>query len=148
MGLHLTRQVRPLKVRPSGSPGKGQFPRPFEVSREELLAMPQATERLPIACVEGWSTLQAWTGVPLRTLAARAGIPDARSVHVVSLQERGALRQATLGDAQVRDARSLLAVRVNGQDLTLDHGFPARIIVPALPGVHCTKWVAALEFEA
>lgn len=35
----------------------------------------------------------------------------------------------------------------NGADLSADHGFPARIIVPALPGVHCTKWVRRLEFR-
>jgi DMSO/TMAO reductase YedYZ molybdopterin-dependent catalytic subunit len=29
----------------------------------------------------------------------------------------------------------------------LDHGYPARIIVPALPGVHCTKWVSSIEFR-
>ena len=32
-------------------------------------------------------------------------------------------------------------------DLSLDHGFPARIIVPALPGVHNTKWVASIDFR-
>jgi DMSO/TMAO reductase YedYZ molybdopterin-dependent catalytic subunit len=35
---------------------------------------------------------------------------------------------------------------VNGEDLSLDHGFSARIIVPALPGVHNTKWVSKLAF--
>ncbi|MBJ7521048.1 MAG: molybdopterin-dependent oxidoreductase, partial [Solirubrobacteraceae bacterium] len=60
---------------------------------------------------------------------------------------RGAFRQATIGRAQVQDERSLLALRVNGEDLPLDHGFPARIIVPALPGVHCTKWVRGLRFS-
>ena len=39
------------------------------------------------------------------------------------------------------DSRSLLALRVGGADLALDHGYPARIIVPGLPGVHNTKWV-------
>ena len=39
-----------------------------------------------------------------------------------------------------------LALRVNGADLSLDHGYPARIIVPAAPGVHCTKWVGTLTF--
>ena len=46
------------------------------------------------------------------------------------------------------DARSLLALQVGGEDLALDHGYPARIIVPALPGVHNTKWVGALTFRA
>ena len=41
-----------------------------------------------------------------------------------------------------------LILRVNGVDLSLEHGFPARIIVPALPGVHNTKWVRSLEFRS
>jgi DMSO/TMAO reductase YedYZ molybdopterin-dependent catalytic subunit len=48
----------------------------------------------------------------------------------------------------VADGDSLLALRVNGVDLSLDHGFPARVIVPANPGVHNTKWVTRLTFEA
>jgi DMSO/TMAO reductase YedYZ molybdopterin-dependent catalytic subunit len=35
---------------------------------------------------------------------------------------------------------------VNGEDLSLDHGFPARVIVPANPGVHNTKWVTLMTF--
>ena len=123
-------------------------PRPAVLTRERLLAMDLATHDLPIACVEGWSTTQRWTGVRLRDLAALAGAPDARAVQVVSLQPRGVLRQATLGAAQIADERSLLALRVNGADLSMDHGFPARIIVPGLPGVHNTKWVSSLEFES
>jgi DMSO/TMAO reductase YedYZ molybdopterin-dependent catalytic subunit len=37
---------------------------------------------------------------------------------------------------------------VNDVDLSMDHGFPARIIVPANPGVHNTKWVSQLTFVA
>ena len=48
---------------------------------------------------------------------------------------------ASLQANQVADPDALLALRVNGADLSLDHGYPARIIVPALPGVHNTKWV-------
>ena len=43
---------------------------------------------------------------------------------------------------------ALLALRVNDADLSPDHGFPARIIVPALPGVHNTKWVGSIDFRA
>ncbi len=50
---------------------------PVELSREELLAMEQYTESLPIACVEGWSTTQDWTGVRISDLAALAGIEGA-----------------------------------------------------------------------
>jgi DMSO/TMAO reductase YedYZ molybdopterin-dependent catalytic subunit len=118
------------------------------LSRDQLLAMPQRTARLPIACVEGWTTTQTWTGVRLSELAALAGVPRARSAFVRSLQPAGVLSKASLSGDAVADPDALLALKVNGADLPLDHGYPARIIVPALPGVHNTKWVASIEFAA
>jgi DMSO/TMAO reductase YedYZ molybdopterin-dependent catalytic subunit len=119
-----------------------------ELSREELLAMPQHSYDLPIACVEGWSTTQRWTGVRLRDLAELAGVPGDVELLVKSLQKAGALRQVTLSSGQVAAENSLLALKVNGADLSLDHGFPARVIVPGAPGVHQTKWVATMKFTA
>ena len=115
--------------------------------REELLALPLRTAQLPIACVEGWSTSQSWTGVPLRALAAAVGSDDAASVFVESLQASGAFSTMSLTDSQLRAPRTLLALRVNGADLSLDHGFPARMIIPAAPGVRNTKWVATITFR-
>jgi DMSO/TMAO reductase YedYZ molybdopterin-dependent catalytic subunit len=119
-------------------------------TRGELLAMPLHRAQLPIACVEGWSVPpQHWEGVRLRDLAAMAGLPRARSVFVQSLQtDGGEFGQGRLAGNQIRDPESLLALRVNGADLSLDHGFPARIIVPNNPGVRNTKWVRSLTFEA
>ena len=116
------------------------------LSRDDLLAMTQRTERLPIACVEGWTTWQDWTGVRLSEIAAMAGIEGDAEVLVESLQEGGAFSQATLNPGAVADEQSLLALQVNGEDLSLDHGYPARVIVPALPGVHNTKWVKTMTF--
>lgn len=118
------------------------------LSRADLLQLPLHSAALPIACVEGWSTSdQWWRGVRLRDLAALAGFEeDPPGVLVESLQRRGAFRKAALRDNQVRDPRSLLALHVNGEDLSPDHGYPARIIVPAAPGVLNTKWVSRLTF--
>ena len=117
------------------------------LTRDELLSMEQVTADLPIACVEGWSTTQAWTGVRLSELARMAGAAEGAEMQAVSVQPAGVLRQATLTGDQVAAEDSLLALKVNGADLSLDHGFPARIIVPALPGVHNTKWVGRLVFS-
>jgi DMSO/TMAO reductase YedYZ molybdopterin-dependent catalytic subunit len=118
-----------------------------ELTREELLALDQVTAELPIACVEGWSTTQSWSGVRLAELARMAGVPMASQVEARSMQPRGVLRKATLNRGQLMHPESMLALKVNGADLSLDHGYPARIIVPALPGVHCTKWVGKLVFS-
>jgi DMSO/TMAO reductase YedYZ molybdopterin-dependent catalytic subunit len=118
------------------------------LDRAALIAMPQHTARLPIACVEGWSTTETWSGVPLAALARLAGVPNPTSAYVRSVERRGAFNRATLQANQVMHPDSLLALRVNDADLSQDHGFPARIIVPALPGVHNTKWVGSIDFRA
>ncbi len=124
--------------------GGGQ---PVTLDRARLAAMTQHTVTLPIACVEGWSTTQTWTGVRLRDLAVLAGVPDPHSAHVRSLEKAGLFNQATLQRNQLLHPDALLALRVNGIALPTDHGYPARVIVPALPGVHCTKWVTSIEFR-
>ncbi|WP_428986461.1 molybdopterin-dependent oxidoreductase [Streptomyces camelliae] len=122
-------------------------PRGF--THEQLLAMPQHAAALPIACVEGWSTEdQYWSGLRLADLAALAGMPDAASVLVQSIQPPGPFTRVVLRGNQIHDPRALLALRVNGAALSLDHGYPARIIVPANPGVTNTKWVHRLTFRA
>jgi DMSO/TMAO reductase YedYZ molybdopterin-dependent catalytic subunit len=119
-----------------------------QLDRAALEAMPQHSAALPIACVEGWSTTQMWSGVRLRDLAARAGMFDAGRASVRSLERAGGFNHAVLQANQVGNPDSLLALRVNGADLSADHGYPARIIVPALPGVHNTKWVRSISFGA
>ena len=116
------------------------------LDRVTLMAMHQHTADLPIACVEGWSTTQRWTGVRLADLAELAGVPHPTKAHVQSLEGGGGFAEAWLQSNQVLDPDALLALCVNGVDLSPDHGFPARVIVPALPGVHCTKWVRSIEF--
>jgi DMSO/TMAO reductase YedYZ molybdopterin-dependent catalytic subunit len=115
-------------------------------TRDELLAMDQVGHDLPIACVEGWSTVQHWRGVPLARLADMAGTPHPKEARIESMEKGGAFGRATLAGNQVTAPLSMLALRVNGADLSLDHGFPARLIIPAAPGVHNTKWVRRITF--
>ncbi|MGI8412065.1 MAG: molybdopterin-dependent oxidoreductase [Solirubrobacteraceae bacterium] len=120
--------------------------RTIKLSRAELFAMQQHTNDLPIACVEGWSTTQRWTGIPIRELAALVGVRGAFTVETKSIAQNGVFDSATLASEQTGDDRTMLALKVNDTDLSLDHGFPARVIGPGIPGVHCTKWAATMTF--
>jgi len=113
--------------------------------RDELLALPQAARTLPIACVEGWSASARWSGVQLRDLLAIVGSSADVDLVVRSLQVGGAYSVMDLPANFVRDDDTLLALGLNGEDLSIDHGFPCRIIAPARPGVLQTKWVASIE---
>ncbi|MFC1418501.1 molybdopterin-dependent oxidoreductase [Streptacidiphilus cavernicola] len=123
-------------------------PRPYTLTLAELAALPQHTARLPISCVEGWSASAQWTGVRVRDLLARAGADGSARVRVVSLDQGGAYGVTEMEASYVRDPLTLLALRVNGEVLAADHGYPARIIAPNRPGVLQTKWVSRLEVIA
>lgn len=122
--------------------------RTVSLTRDDLLALPQRTETLPIACVEGWSASGEWTGVRLRDLLDLVGAQPGRDVRVVSLQRRGAFGVTQLQANFADDDRTLLALALHGETLAIDHGYPARLIAPDRPGVLQTKWVTRLEVQA
>jgi DMSO/TMAO reductase YedYZ molybdopterin-dependent catalytic subunit len=119
-------------------------PRPYLLSLAELRAMPQVHARLPIACVEGWSVDADWAGVRIRDLLARAGVPAGSSIRIFSLEKIG-YGQSYMPHEFADDPTTLLALRLNGEVLSIDHGYPARVIAPGRPGVLQTKWVTRLE---
>lgn len=116
--------------------------RRVSLSREQLLAMPLTTAYLPIACTEGWSTVQHWTGVPLAELARLAGASNPGTTELTSLDAHYSI----LSLEQVTSPLSLLALKVNGADLSMDHGYPARVIVPSAPGTQNLKWMSRITF--
>jgi DMSO/TMAO reductase YedYZ molybdopterin-dependent catalytic subunit len=120
-------------------------PTGYELTLDELRALPQHAATLPIACVEGWSKSAHWEGVRIKDLLERAGLPEGARLRVVSLQTRGAFAVTEMDRTYTRDDLTLLALRLNGEVLSPDHGYPARVIAPNRPGVLQTKWVTRLE---
>ncbi len=115
------------------------------LTRPDLLAMSQHEAVLPIACVEGWSASARWGGVRMRDLATLCGGRPDDPVHVESMQTGvSPYRTSDLPGSYVAHDDTLLALTLAGEDLDLDHGFPARVIAPNRPGVLQTKWVSRL----
>jgi DMSO/TMAO reductase YedYZ molybdopterin-dependent catalytic subunit len=120
-------------------------PETLQLALAELNALPQYEAVLPIACVEGWSADGHWAGVRLRDLLDRARIPADADIRIVSLQPGGPYAVTTMQHVYARDPLTLLALRLGGEPLSIDHGYPARIIAPGRPGVLQTKWVSRIE---
>jgi DMSO/TMAO reductase YedYZ molybdopterin-dependent catalytic subunit len=118
---------------------------PMRLDLAALNALPQHTLVLPIACVEGWSASATWTGVRMRDLVAMVGADPGRAhVLVESLQTGGRYGSSEVEPPLTADPFTLIALRLRGEVLHLDHGYPARLIAPNRPGVLQTKWVARL----
>jgi hypothetical protein len=120
-------------------------PRPYELTLAQLAALPQYEAVLPIACVEGWSVNGRWAGVRLLDLLERVGAPPGADVRIDSIEQSGSYAMTTMSSEYARDPLTLLALRLGGAPLSIDHGYPARIIAPGRPGVLQTKWVRRIE---
>ncbi len=123
----------------------GAVDRTLSFDLDELRGLPQHEAELPVACVEGWSTSARWTGVRVRDLLAMAGAADGAHCRVVSLQQGGLYRSSYLNGNFTTDPDTLLALRINGEELHIDHGYPVRLIAPNRPGVWQTKWVTEVR---
>lgn len=128
----------------------GAVDAPFELTFAELLALPLTEHMVTLACVSnevGGNLIgnAAWLGYPLRNLLRRAR-PRAGSDMVLSTSQDGWSAGTPLDVLLDENTDALLAVGMNGQPLPLEHGFPARMVVPGLYGyVSATKWVTELK---
>jgi Oxidoreductase molybdopterin binding domain len=116
--------------------------RPYALSLAEVEAGAQHEARLPITCVEGWSVGATWRGLSLLEVVERAGGNADSRVHLFSLEQEG-YNQSWIEGPQLSAA--LLATHLNGERLSVDHGYPLRLISPDRPGVLNTKWLARIE---
>src|SRR5699024_5847375 len=106
-GFHVNRTAAAAHIRPRQAGASWRLilrsgSHNISLSRNALLAMNQHTAKLPIACVEGWSTTQIWSGVPLRDLADLMAAGPAAIAYVQSLEQHGTFNAATLQTNQVR----------------------------------------------
>ncbi|GAB3768637.1 molybdopterin-dependent oxidoreductase [Microlunatus parietis] len=118
--------------------------RTVDLTLPDLIALPQRTVDLPIACVEGWSQLATWTGVRLADLLALTGDHDFAEVRMVSF-DAGPYGRSVVARPLALHPDTLVALSLNGQVLDRDHGYPARLIAPNRPGSLQTKWLTRIE---
>ena len=118
--------------------------REVSLSREQLSEMAQHTRRLPIACVEGWSAQGSGPACGCGTCLISSGLPAARTRGGLTCSRAG-VPGTVLQGAFADDEATLLALRLDGEDLEVDHGYPCRLIAPNRPGVLQTKWVDRIE---
>jgi DMSO/TMAO reductase YedYZ molybdopterin-dependent catalytic subunit len=128
----------------------GMVDEPFTITWDELLALPLEEHHVTLACVSnavGGDLIgnALWLGYPIRALLERAK-PQAGADMVLSRSDDGFTAGTPLEVLQDPDRASLLAIGMNGEPLPVDHGFPARLVVPGLYGyVSATKWVTSLK---
>ncbi|MBQ1060406.1 sulfite oxidase [Micromonospora sp. C41] len=130
----------------------GRVRNPIELSFDDLLARPMVERYVTLACVSnevGGDLIgnARWLGVPIRDLLDEADPEDGADQVVGRAVDGWTCGTPT---SVLRDGRdALLAVGMNGEPLPIQHGFPARMVVPGLYGyVSACKWITELELTS
>jgi DMSO/TMAO reductase YedYZ molybdopterin-dependent catalytic subunit len=151
----------------------GAVRNPLALSYKELREMPSETRIATLECagngriflgpqVRGarWGLGAVgnaeWTGVPLRALLERVGLENDACEVVLEGVDRGTPTEEPIPPGTISYARSvprekavqpevLIAYQMNGRDLSRDHGYPVRAIVPGHYGMASVKWLARIQ---
>jgi DMSO/TMAO reductase YedYZ molybdopterin-dependent catalytic subunit len=120
--------------------GLVQDKRPWTL--QDLQALPQTSMVIKHICVEGWSYIGGWTGVPLRTFLERVGA-DLRAPYVAFKTADN--YPSSIDMASALHPQTILALQYGGQTLADPFGFPMRLRTATKLGYKNPKWVTAIE---
>jgi DMSO/TMAO reductase YedYZ molybdopterin-dependent catalytic subunit len=130
----------------------GLVERPMQLSLGELRALPARTQITRHDCVEGWSCIGKWTGVPLSIVLQRAGLkPDARYIVFYCADSPGQWLEAAdkyYESIDLIDAlhpQTILAYDMNGAPLGIPYGAPLRVRLERQLGYKMAKYIMRVE---
>ncbi|SFJ43579.1 sulfite oxidase [Planctomicrobium piriforme] len=153
----------------------GEVDAPFKLSYDELRRLPAETRSATIECAGNgraflvpkakgvlWETGAVgnanWTGVRLSTVLQRAGVKPQALEAVFQGADSGVSEEPkspgviyferSLPLTKANRPEVLLAYQMNGQDLTREHGFPVRLVVPGWFGMASVKWLNKITLTA
>jgi DMSO/TMAO reductase YedYZ molybdopterin-dependent catalytic subunit len=108
---------------------------------EQLNALPQETQITRLICVEGWSAIGKWTGVPLRAFLERIGADlTARYVHFACAEGYS----SSIDMPTALHPQTQMTLKFDGEVLPTRFGFPMRIRIPTKLGFKNPKHVVGL----
>lgn len=135
----------------------GLVDRPRSLSLTDLRGRPMVSQVTRHRCIQGWSGIARWTGVPISDLLDLVGAHEsARYVvfHAFDDKDRtepdpgGGFYYEALTIEEARQSHVLLALEMGDEPLTVDHGAPARLRIGNQLGFKMVKWVTRIEVRA
>lgn len=135
----------------------GLVERPMTFTLADLRAMGDKRDQTVLHnCVQGWSSIGQWGGVPLRAVVDMVNpLPDARFICFLSMQHNGRDEPSAPGSGQFYEVidlslaehkQTILAYEMDGEPLPIKFGAPVRLRVETQVGFKMTKWVRRIEF--
>ena len=129
----------------------GLVKQPTRFSLDELRSLPSRSQITRHDCVEGWSAIAKWKGVPLAEIVARAQPrPEAKYAvfHCMDTDDDGSSYYESLDLIDANHPQTILAYEMNDRALPVEHGAPLRLRVENQLGYKHAKYIRKIEFVA
>jgi DMSO/TMAO reductase YedYZ molybdopterin-dependent catalytic subunit len=129
----------------------GLVQRPLQLSLDDLRAFPARTQITRHDCVEGWSCIGKWTGVPLSVVLQRAGLePNAKYIVFYCADSLGGYLDPSkyyesIDLIDAFHAQTILAYDMNGAPLQMPYGAPLRVRIERQLGYKMAKYIMRIE---
>jgi DMSO/TMAO reductase YedYZ molybdopterin-dependent catalytic subunit len=133
----------------------GLVEQPLRLTLTDLVAMERHTQVTEHNCIQGWSYVAEWAGVPLQVVLERCRpLPQAHYLVLHAMDNKSESEPDPEGPGYfyetidlhlANDSQTLLAYEMNGERLTIPHGAPLRLRVETQLGFKMVKWLRAIE---
>jgi DMSO/TMAO reductase YedYZ molybdopterin-dependent catalytic subunit len=137
---------------------RGLVEQPGELTLADLRALKRQTQTTKHNCIQGWSYVAVWTGVPLRAVLERCRpLAQARYVVLYAMDNKSESEPEPEGPGHFYETidlelanhpQTIIALEMNGEPLSIEHGAPARLRVESQLGFKMVKWLQAIELVA
>lgn len=127
---------------------QGLVEKPSEFSLEDLRRMPRQSQTTEHYCIQGWTAIGEWDGVPMKyIIEACKPLKKAKYAVFHSYQYTEGYEFYEALDVEIaKHPQTILAYEMNGEPLSLGHGAPVRLRVETQLGYKMVKWLRSIEF--
>lgn len=120
----------------------------LRVSLNELKQLPKTEVIFDFKCIEGWSQVTHWAGVPVKTFCEHYHLDEEVALAYMGLETPDGGYYVGIDRKSAIHPQTILCYEMNGKPLPLNQGFPLRLIIPVKYGIKHLKRIGVMKFSA
>jgi DMSO/TMAO reductase YedYZ molybdopterin-dependent catalytic subunit len=114
---------------------------------DDIKKLPRKDVIFDFKCIEGWSQVTHWAGVPLKTFMQYYHLDAQEKLGYVGLQTVDKKYYVGVDMPSALQSQTILCYEMNNKSLPMNQGFPLRLIIPVKYGIKHLKQIGTIYFS-
>lgn len=119
----------------------------LSLTLDDIKKLPKKDIVFNFKCIEGWSQVTHWGGVPFHTFVEAYHLNEESRLNYIGLETPDKKYYVGIDMPSAMQGQTLLCYEMNGQPLPMDQGYPLRLIIPVKYGIKHLKRIGTLFFS-